>query len=398
MTRILATVLVALLVVSAPVTAVVGSGGSPDAPRSIGETTLNEPDDISWITTGVDARAETATQGSDLGSALAMGDTAFRSEIDLRTVERDFEAAESPDEAQAVLEAQRDRIRERTIDLHEREAGLAAAYDDGEIDRAELLRGITQISEEATTLRSAAETVEELSGTDPQVSVSVRNIRGELTRFDSPIRGELRAATDGDAARTGPIQLSAAEETLVLSTLRSDGTYVREGVQFDRFAPEQPSNFESLTELDDRGPELYPWIYANLFEFGISGYDWLIGLSLDHPRGESMSYIDVTTQNVVAEYHTLDVETLSTTATVSRTNEAATISSSRVVDGGPVRVSVTAPDSEQPVPATVSVAGQEPVETGEDGSAWVLAPEGDVEVTATTDAGQVSVTVREPNG
>lgn len=393
MTRLLATVFVALLVVTAPVTAAVG-------PTSTGGTTAaldtpEQPERISWVTTGADATAETTTKGPDLGSALAMGDTEFENRIELGALEQEFNNADSPEEQEAVLEAHREEIGDRTIALHDREAAIAAEYRAGEIDGDALLRDLAELSEEARTLGTAADKIEELSATDPRISVSVRNVRGELDRFDSPIRQDALDATYAESERTGPILLSAADDRLTVSTVEND-TYVREGVQFDRFAPDEPGTFESLTELDDRGPELYPWIYANLFEFGISGYDWLIGLSLDHPRGQSMSYIDATTQDVVMEYHTLDVESLPTTSTVSRTNENATISSNRVTDGGPIRVAVTDPDSEDPMEATITVEGQHPVETGEDGTAWVLAPEGDVDVTATTEAGDVSITVREP--
>jgi|AntRauTorcE11898_2_1112593.scaffolds.fasta_scaffold09727_1 hypothetical protein len=407
MTRILATLLVALLVASAPMTAVVGGVGPPTsgpddvATASLSQTEVTDHEGITWITTGSDARAGSAEHGADLGSALAMGDTEFRTQIRLGTVERAFENAESTEERQAILDEHLDEIKDRTVALHEREAALAAAYSNGEMDDSTLVRDIAEVSKEARTLRSAADTVDELAATDPEVTVSVRNIKGDLSRFDSPIRTQLLEATYGNAERAGPIQISAAENTLVLSTLdesisdNDDRIYVREGVQFDRFAPDEPPTFESLTELDDRGPELYPWIYSNLFGLGISGYDRLIALNLDHPRGESTSHIDFSTQEVVMEYHTLTVDSLSTTATVSRTNENATVSSHRVSGGGPVWVAVTGPDSDEPVDATVSVAGQQPVETGENGTAWLLAPEGDVEVTATTDAGEVSITVRE---
>ncbi len=395
MTRILATVFVALLVVTAPVAAAVGPTPTSGTASSLDSAEQETPDGISWVTSGADSTAETTTKGPDLGSALAMGDTEFENRIELGALEREFQSADSPEERESLLEAYREEVGERTIVLHEREAVIAAEYRTGEIDSDKLLRELAELSEEARTLSTAADTIETLSATDPRVSVSVRNVRGELDRFDSPIRQEALDATYGDADRTEPILLSAAEDRLLLSTLEN-GTYVREGVQFDRFTPDEPGTFDSLTELDDRGPELYPWIYANLFEFGISGYDWLIGLSLDHPRGQSMSYIDATTQDVVMEYHTLDVESLPTTSTVSRTNENATISSNRVTDGGPVWVEVTEPDSDDPMDATITVEGQHPVETGEDGTAWVLAPEGDVDVTATTDAGEVSITVREP--
>lgn len=395
MTRILATVFVALLVVTAPVVAAVGPTPADGTASSLDSTGQETPDSISWVQTGPSSTAETATKGPDLGSALSMGDTEFENRIELGTLEREFQNAESPEEMESLLEAHLEEVGERTIALHEREAAIAAEYRAGEIDSDTLLRELAELSEEARTLSTAADTIEALSATDPRVSVSVRNVRGELSRFDSPIRQDTLDATYGDADRTEPILLAAADDRLVLSSLENE-TYVREGVQFDRFTPEEPGTFDSLTELDDRGPELYPWIYANLFEFGISGYDWLIGLSLDHPRGQSMSYIDATTQDVVLEYHTLDVESLPTTSTVSRTNENATISSNRVMGGGPVWVSVTEPDSEDPVEATITVEGQHSVETGEDGTAWVLAPEGDVDVTAMTDAGEVSITVREP--
>ncbi|QSG03962.1 DUF7096 domain-containing protein [Natranaeroarchaeum sulfidigenes] len=396
MTRILATVFVALLVVTAPVTAAVGPTPTGGTASSLDSAEQETPDEISWVTTGADSTAETTTKGPDLGSALAMGDEQFENRIELGALEREFQNADSTEEKESLLDAYREEVGERTIALHEREAAITEEYRAGEIDSDTLLRDLAELSEEARTLSNTADTIEELSATDPRISVSVRNVRGELDRFDSPIRQEALDATYGDADRTEPILLSAAEERLVLSTLE-DGTYVREGVQFDRFAPDEPGTFDGLTELDDRGPELYPWIYANLFEFGISGYDWLIGLSLDHPRGQSMSYIDATTQDVVMEYHTLDVESLPTTSTVSRTNENVTISSNRVTDGGPVWVEVTDPDSGDPMDASISVEGQHSVETDEDGTAWVLAPEGDVDVTATTDEGEVSITVRDPS-
>lgn len=398
MTRI-PVMFVALLIVTAPLTAAAG-GVSPVSGETADATQVQEedvPENISWILAGEDATSGTADPDPDLGSALTMGDTEFENRIELGSIEAQYESLESPDEKEALLDETLDGIEGQIQVLHERERDLADQYHSGEVDQRTVLREVVEISNEAATLRAATTDIERLSQSEPGVSVSVRNVRGELTRFDSPLRIKLSEATFG-IEDTGTVQVSAVENTLVLSDF-DDGVYYREAVQFDRYKPNEPSTFESLTELEDRGPELYPWIYSNsLFEFewGISGYVSLVGLSLDHPRGETLSYIDTTTQDVVMEYHTLDVNSLPTTATVSRSNENATISSHRVYDGGPVWVSVTEPDTGDPLDATVSIEGHE-VQTGEDGTTWVVAPDGDVEVTATTAEGEVSITVREPN-
>jgi len=74
------------------------------------------------------------------------------------------------------------------------------------------------------------------------------------------------------------------------------------------------------------------------------------------------------------------------------------VGANRVPNGGPLWVNVT-DDGGEPIDAAVTIGDGYTVRTGDDGVAWLLAPEGDVTVTVSAPgaAENATVTVRAPS-
>jgi len=418
MTRIPAAIVVALLLLSSPVVAATGGGpagtasvDSPTvsddrsdvAPAVSGAALTETAGPISWIThDGRTTQTGAVETSQSIGSALGAADRTLRSELAETRLENRFEAADTTVERQAVLDEALADAEQRHDRLVDREREAINEHAAGERTTAAFLRELAKISTDAADAERRLDRIDELANRDPDADVSTRNQRYALSRFDTPLRNELVAAAAGDGPAGSRIHVETSEDTAVLSTI--DGTrYVREGIQTDQYDPDGTDQFESREEVLETASTNYPWLYSlppNEREPSSRTYGTTTRETVsNHPAGSSRIFLDSSTNGVFLEYHTLDLETLDRTATVRPPQGNFTVGANRVANGGPVWVNVTDADG-APIDATATVGDGLATRTGDDGTAWLLAPEGDVSVTVSTDgaAENATVTVREPPG
>ncbi|HMB50192.1 MAG TPA: hypothetical protein VKM69_05975 [Natronoarchaeum rubrum] len=410
MTRIPATIVVALLLLVSPVVAAAPAGGADvsalstdrDAAPSIDAAALTEPaGPISWITHGGQAaRADTDETSRSIGNTLEMADRDLRSELTATGYENRFEAADTTAERQAVLdEALADMERRHDL-LVERERVAINDHAAGELSTTAFLRELAMLSTNATDGERRLDRIDELASRDADVDISTRNLRYAFSRFDTPIRNDLVAATTGEGSIDEHIHVETSENTAVLSKIEGD-QYLREGIQTDQYDPDGTEQFESRQEVLDTASDHYPWLYSlapNEREPSSRTYGTTTRETVNnHPAGSTRIFLDSSTKGVFQEYHTLDLSALDRTATVRPPDGNITVGANRVPNGGPVWVNVTDDDG-QPINATVTIGDGYTTRTGGDGVAWLLAPEGDVTVTVSAPGAEnATVTVRDPS-
>lgn len=405
MTRILAVAFVVLLVSTAPVVTFAGTVDShgqaveSQASVAVGEVANDDGSltSISWVYLNQPDSTGSASVEADLGSTLRMGNAQFRSELSKTGVEQRYEAATTSRERQQVLDEALAGVDAEIDDLVERENAIAGQYANGELDQAMLLYEVGTITENASRLETTVERINELAERDRDVSVQTRSTRGELLRFQTPLRTQIVQAAQAESPRTADIRVTAADDTLVLEQLKGE-QYIRESVQYDERISNETDQFDSLSEVRERAAQQYPWIYDNQFGSDARWFGSVYQLGATHPNGDTTTYIDSAGGGVVHEHHVLNLGKLTTTATVTSTGDNLSVSTHRVPDGGPIWVSVTDAETDEPVTATVAVNDDPVGTTDDDGELWATAPGGDVTVTATVgEDEEEEITLREPS-
>ncbi|MFC6730193.1 carboxypeptidase-like regulatory domain-containing protein [Natronoarchaeum mannanilyticum] len=418
MTRIPATVVVALLLLVSPVVAATPAGGvdpaSADgatpsiehevAAPAVDATSLTESaGPISWIThDGQSSRGVAGETARSIGSTLGMADRDLRAELTEARYENRFEAGDTSAERQAVLDEALADMERRHDRLVEREREAIAEHAAGERSTEAFLRELAKISADASAVERRLDHLDRLADRDADVEISTRNLRYAMSRFDTPIRNDLVAATTAGGPVGERIYVETSENTAVLSKIEGD-QYLREGIQTDQYDPDGTEQFQSREEVLETAGSHYPWLYSlapNEREPSSRTYGTTTRETVNnHPAGSSRIFLDSSTKGVFLEYHTLDLAALDQTATVRPSDSEFTVGANRVPNGGPLWVNVT-DDGGDPIDATVTIGDGHTARTGDDGVAWLFAPEGDVTVTVSAPgaAENATVTVRALSG
>jgi len=418
MTRIPATVAVALLLLVSPVVAATPVDGvapssadatapsidrEPVAPAIDAVAVTESAGPISWIThDGQSSRAEAGETARSIGSTLGMTDRDLRAELTEARYENRFEAADTTAERQAVLDEALADMERRHDRLVEREREAVAEHAAGERSTVAFLRELAKLSANASDVERRLDRLDKLASRDADAEISTRNLRYAMSRFDTPIRNDLVAATTADGPSGERIHVETSETTAVLSKIEGD-QYLREGIRTDQYDPDGTEQFQSREEVLETASEHYPWLYSlapNEREPSSRTYGTTTRETVNnHPAGSSRIFLDSSTKGVFLEYHTLDLAALDRTATVRPSDGEFSVGANRVPNGGPLWVNVT-DDGGEPIDATVTIGDGYTARTGDDGIAWLLAPEGDVTVTVSAPgaAENATVTVRALSG
>lgn len=412
--RVPAAIVLSFLLLVSPVATAAGASttqaydepatASGDAPALSTAALSDSAEPVSWTThDGQSTTSRVAETSPDVGGALGMSDRSLRTELADQRYENRYEAATSADERQAVLDDAMADTQQRFDRLVEREREAIARHAAGELSTDRFLDELAAITGEAAAIDRTLRTIDELSARHADVDVSTRDMRYATSRFDTPIRNEIVAATTASDPGGATIHVETNETTAVLSTIDGD-QYVREGIRTDQYDPDGADRFDSREEVLEVASEHYPWLYSlppyerepSSRTYGTTTRETVS----NHPAGSSRIFLDSSTRGVFLEYHTLALDALPRTATVRSTDGNVSIAADRVMRAGPVRVNVTDAAGET-VDASVTADGDYAVRTGDDGTAWLPAPSGAVTVTATVGEGaaaeNASVTVREPS-
>lgn len=343
-----------------------------------------------------EVRSEYAEPGPDLGSALTAADDELRVDHDRFVADREFEAAPTS-EREERLESTLERIDERIAELETRERRAIERHANGEISDAVLLQTLVRNHNEAKELSASLEGL-----TDRANAVSgytnrdeTREMNHKLARYQSPIRAELDAVSQGSANPSGALVLVETEaDGYRLATILGS-SYVAETHRFDNRNETTSDQFTSITQALDYAEELYPWAYetASGSNFaGMASYG-MYRVQVPHEQGNLDAHFDGGTRSVTDEVQELSVGDLPKSSTGNWSDDGLELALNETPANGPVEVTVTDSRTGSPVEATVAVDDAVVGETGDDGTLWIVPPTGEYELTAETDGGSVNATV-----
>jgi hypothetical protein len=333
----------------------------------------------------------------DLGAAVQADAQQLRAEHEQRVLDVELTAAFDASAREFVAEKRLEAVASRYQQIAEREAELLEAYGDGEIDTALFLS-------ELTTLRVATEMQSDLQAeAAAEVTVPERllNLEGALW-VESPVLDHV-AEGKRNVDRSTAVYVLTGEDSYVLGTV-DDGTFLRQatlrsgrnlsaGTDADQLR--EGGNL-SLERVSERTAELYPWIDNQLVPGSYGYHDpraKVYEVTLDHPKGELLTFLDGATTDVFHENHWQPFDRIEFTRTVQNNTSGLNVSVDQTRETGPMRLTVTA--NGQPVPnATVRISDQVVGTTNAGGVLWTVEPRiaSDLSVT-TTDGDRVLVSL-----
>ncbi len=403
MTRVVSALFASLLVLSLPAMAMAGTMPA-DAPPP--EMTLEEsPTDglvdadgtTNRLTLDPGVRSGHVEPGPDLATALAGDDDAIRADVVLFSLESAFDDLDDEERA-AAIEAAHERIDDRIDALERRERAAVREHADGEITDERLLSTLVGNHNDAEGLDAVlAELVAHADRVPGYDAAEIEDARAPLEVFRTDLRESLDGGVHGepDVDRRA-ITLESSQDGVTLATIEGD-RYVRETTRFDNRDRGLADGVGGIGNAIDRfEEELYPWTAENLVGttvFSEARAAQLYSTEMSTPQGDMTAYLDGGTGNVYHEVQRLTLSELpSTPADRSWTNGSLELSVERTPVNGPIQVTVTDTEDNASVDASVLVDGDERGTT-DDGSLWLVPPDGDAEITAEADGERVEGTV-----
>lgn len=314
-----------------------------------------------------------------------------------RTIEREFEAADTRADQRSVIDGALRRLEDRAAALEARERAATRHYSDGNISAAELLRRLARIDAATREITDTLVVVRRLANRQgiERFDARIRDVGGHVEQLRGPVRHRAGRTMAGEAMPTR-FYVVASDEGLVVSML-SGGQYIREATYW------RNRNASALAELDQgdffrRVEELYPWVTSQ--RSGETGFHWrgndVWRFRATHQQGRLTAYVDAATGEVFREVQRLWVEEMPETLALERTGGGLHVVVERTYVGGPVRVVVEDAATGAAVNAAVTVDGHELGNTGADGVVWTIEPEPPYAVNVTHDGANVSVPVERP--
>lgn len=379
------TALLAVLLVAA--LPIAGAGTAPAQQAPAVDETGTVHDRLTLLALNGTSATGFANQSLDVATAVSAGREAAAARLEEYALDASLEGAGPAARSRLVRRSIAD-IERRVADLRADERALRAAHTNGSIDTRTFVRRLARLHVRASTLDARLEAVGERAASLEGVSYGdrIQSTRAVLVGYAGPVRERVAAAIRG-AARPSSVFVSTTPDGLVVATI--DGNrYLREAYRGDRRAEGAPEPL-ALDSAVDRAVSLYPYS-ASSFTGQFGGRVYLIDFSI--PGGEAAAHLDGSTRDVFYEVrdHRLAAASESVTASANGTRLVV----NRTHPGGPLRVATYDTAVGGPARATVHIGGRT-VNTGDDGVAWVLAPErGRFTVTAVRPAGNVTVRVR----
>lgn len=403
MTNATPALLAVLLVLSLPAIPLVGAGsddasiGSSDAALLQDTASGTEPTAVDNTTNRLqltgDVRSEYTEYGPNLGTALASADDHLRADHDQYTiVNSEFDGATAEERA-AMIQTAYERVTERADELEQREREAVRAHAAGDRSSTELLQTLVRNHNEAMMLSRDLETLEDRAAAVPGYSLSASQVRADNKALDyhqTSLRTTLERLSERPTSTHRDIVVSTSETGYSVAIM--DGSqYVVETSRFDNRDETAPDRFEN-GEAYDHTAELYPWAseYGPHFQDNSPDYYWA---EMGHDHGRLEFYFDSGTGDVYRELQQLSAPSLPTMDATTWPRDELNLTVTETPANGPAKVTVTDPETGDPVRSTVTVNGVELGETGEDGSMWIAQPVGTYDLTASTEAGSVNATI-----
>jgi hypothetical protein len=363
---------------------------------------LNETEPVvNRLRVGDEVVSGSLTPKADASTAVSTGDSEFGEQLPIYESLRSVRVAESPDANNTAIRDALDRTQGQIEDLRDYERAAVRAYYEGAIGTRELLQRLARTDARAESIGEGFRYFVERSREtlrDSSLSFQQEQRAGwiveDLGAFETPVRNRLADAFRG-SRRGSRVRVAASSNGMVLETI-VDGRYVRDAVRFDHYRPSDPSRVRAVDALDiliNRYPSLYRSSARpdeTLDQIGLRLYR----LSLEYPMGQTVVFLDRTTNKTYRELHVLRLERIPTGAVADVENDGIRLVVNRTKEGNPYLVRTLEAGTNDPVNATIAIDGRQWGTTGDDGRLWVLGSADGFSLTAT--AGTRSVAVELP--
>ena len=320
---------------------------------------------------------------ADPGRASSMSFTHLQASYDAGLLEADVDATSSSDTQISIVQEELETVEDDLVDIMDDEAATFAAFNRGEIGSAELFAEMGVLTERSQALQfrldHISRTVQGI--TSPLTQDQVRIIRGEVSQLnmeaqtlEGPVRADSAAIVRGSTTADAPFHVHSSRDGYVLSSI-DGGLYTREITVVPNRDRDGGSGYTNDDTARDRAATLYPWTYEESIATQSTLRGGIYWTSLDHPHGTTTMFLDGGTELSFREIHELDLITVPTVTELETGNEDVQITVDRTYSGGPVLITATDPDTENPVEdVAIQVDNQTISHTGANGEAWVTSP------------------------
>lgn len=369
--------------------------GAAGVPASEPAATATSLEDVAILTLNGSSRSSFATESMDVATAIAVQHDAATARLDRYALAERFANTDSTEARKTLLFESATAVEIRVASLRDDERSLRAAYMARDIDTETFVQRLARLHARVSGLRAALAGVQAHADEIPEFSIRgrVRLLDAALFGFEGPVRARALVAMRGEAQPTR-LFVTVSETGVVLSTIE-DGRFVREAYRADHRDTEAVSGM-SVNEAAALAEQLYPVAYnaTTSIRTGIIGLSGgLYRLDIELRQGVVTSYLDGATRSIFFEVQERRLDLLDPRPAAIGVENDTRLVVNRSYAGGPLRVTVTAAETGEPLPSTIVVKGSRFV-TGSDGSLWTLAPAAPFEVTAIGPRGNVTVSVR----
>ncbi|WP_277553714.1 DUF7096 domain-containing protein [Halobaculum limi] len=370
-------------------------------------SSLNETGTIRILSLGANGSVAAGIDvvSIDAGTATSFGANASAARIRTIALRERITDANTSDERQKRILDGLNEVEKDLITLHTRQREALAAYASGDLTAKELLVELGRIRATASVLTDRVELMGQLAADTDEFTLDdnrVFPLLYDLRTFDGPVRSRTVAALNGEERASTRVYVAATAESVTLSTI-DDGQYVREAFRGDLRERDGSGINEEVAQ--NVTAQSYPEIWAATGgSISGQGSGGTFQFDLRYPNGTLTAFVGGGSEQVFLEHHRMDLDGVETGAAATRTLDL-TVHVNRTFPGGPLRINVTEPNSDDPVNAVVKVGreGSESPEigtTGDDGVLWTVSPRGEFVVTVievgSTDISTIRVTPTEP--
>lgn len=388
MTRLLrAVLLVAVCVLAVGFLTAPGVTSAGDAPARSGTQTEHDGPSYASPATGSATGEGYESVSLDLGAAVQADAQQLRTAHEERTLDAGLSAAFNESGRDFLAERRLETIASRYEQIDQREQEILDAYSQGDISTAMFLSELANLHvvvESQSQLQAQA--AEEVT-----VPERLLNLEGGLL-VENPVIEEVAAAQRTVDSSTS-VYVLTGEEMYVLATIDGERflrqATVRSGRDLGAGTDEDQLRSDgnlSLEQVSERTAELYPWVDDQLVPGSYGYHDpraKVYEVSLDHPKGELLTFIDGATTEVFHETHNQPLDRLEFTRTVENDTGALNVSVEQTRPTGPMRITVTS-DGQPVEGATVRISDQPVGTTDRSGVLWAVEPRIGDELTVTT--------------
>ncbi|QLG29302.1 hypothetical protein HUG10_17975 [Halorarum halophilum] len=295
------------------------------------------------------------------------------------------EAAETNDERQRRILDGMNELEKRAVTLRSNQRTAISAYAAGNIDARTLYVRLARVQAEADALEHRLEVLTALAEDTEGTTIDggrTAALKLQLREFDGPVRQRASGAIRGNEPPTR-VYAAASRNSIVLTTV-IDGEYVREVYRGDlRSLSSSTIPYNLQENITSRS---YPEIWAESGSLDSTDSGGTAVIDVPFAAGHLTAFIDGGSERVFKEHQRIHLANVSTGEVRERTIDL-TLRVNRTYAGGPLRIEVLDPDTDEPVDAAIRIAtnGQGSTRigaTGDDGVLWTVAPRGNFVVTA----------------